>query len=113
MQEGYKWSGVHKKENWGHRNNLDNSNFPDDEHVENYRVCVQSCFHGDLESELEDDVVQQVDKVFTEIPTENKENLQRISDSSVEIRDWLYTVHCDSSFTIVHVSPTFGFWVYR
>jgi homoserine acetyltransferase len=42
------------------------------------RVCVQSSFHGDLESELEDDVVQQVDKVFTEIPTENKENLQRI-----------------------------------
>jgi hypothetical protein len=65
-----KWSGVHKKENWGHRNNLDNSNFPDDEHVENYRVCVQSCFHGDLESELEDDVVQQVDKVFTEIITD-------------------------------------------
>jgi hypothetical protein len=76
-------------------------------------VCVQSCFHGDLENALEDDVVQQVDKVFTEIPTENKENLQRISDSSVEIRDWLYTVHCDSSFTIVHVSPTFDFWVYR
>ena len=76
-------------------------------------MCVQSCIDGDLESELEDDVVQQVDKVFTEIPAENKENLQRISDSSVEFRDWLYTVHCDSSFTSVHVSPTFDFLVYR
>ena len=98
---------VFIKGNWGHCNepiDLDNSDFPDDGHVNDSRACVLSCFDGDLENEIGDDLMRQVDKVFTKIPTMNIENSQRIADSSFEI---VFTMTAVTHRLLVHTKEIF------
>jgi hypothetical protein len=108
---GYHFCIHFSKGNWGHRNepiDLDNSDFPDDGHVNDSRACVLSCFDGDLENEIGDDLIRQVDKIFTKIPTMNIENSQRISDSHL----WQLLGHA-SRHSYIWLSLLYSFFVRR
>jgi hypothetical protein len=61
---------------------------------------VQGCFNGEFENEVQDDLMQEVDDVFTDLTSREHDDPQKVLDSTYEDANWFYNTDCDPSATV-------------